>query len=60
MNEKALSTKKNGMLVLIITILLYAAAIAGCILGGVIVNDGGLPVLLIISILWLCIGWLPL
>lgn len=59
MNEKILSTKKNGMLVLIITILLYAAAIAGCIFGGVIVNDGGLPVLLIISIIWLCIGWLP-
>lgn len=59
MNEKVLSTKKNGMLVLIITTLLYVAAIAGCIFGGMIVNDGGLPVLLIISIIWLCIGWIP-
>ena len=59
MNEKVLSTKKNGMLVLIITTLLYVAAIAGCIFGGMIVNEGGLPVLLIISIIWLCIGWIP-
>lgn len=59
MKEKVLSTKKNGMLVLIITTLLYTAAIAGCVIGGVILDGGGLPVLLIISIVWLIIGWVP-
>ena len=31
MTEKILSTKKNGMLVMILTIFLYALAIGGCI-----------------------------
>lgn len=59
MSEKVLNTKKNGMLALIVTILLYGAAIVGCIFGGMIVEDGGLPILLIVSILWLCLGWIP-
>lgn len=59
MTEKVLSTKKNGMLVLIITTLLYAASIVGCIIGGMIVGNKGLPVLLIISIVWLAVGWIP-
>ena len=59
MNEKILNNRKNGMPVMIVTVLLYAAAIAGCIFGGIAVDHGNSPVLLVISIIWLCIGWIP-
>ena len=60
MNEKILNNRKNGMPAMIVTILLYAAAIAGCIFGGIALDQGNRPVLLIVSIIWLCIGWIPL
>lgn len=47
------------MLVLILTTLLYLAAVAGCIFGGKMISDGYGPALLVISIVWLCIGWIP-
>ena len=59
MKEKLLENKKKGMLVLILTTLLYVAAIAGCVFGGILVGDGRSPALLVISIVWVCIGWLP-
>lgn len=59
MEEKILQHKKNGMLVLILTTLLYLAAIAGCIFGGMRMGDGKGAWLLVISIIWLCVGWLP-
>lgn len=60
MKEKILSTKKNGMLVLLVTLVLYLAAIALCIYGGILIHNGKPPILLVLSIIWLCIGWLPL
>ncbi len=59
MDEKVLLNKKNGMIVLVLTTLLYLGAIAGCVFGGMIVSDEGSPALLVISIIWLCIGWIP-
>ncbi len=59
MTEKVLQNKKKGMLALIVTTLLYLAAIAGTVFGGMLLGDGHGPVLLIISIIWLCIGWIP-
>ncbi|MCI6018527.1 MAG: SPFH domain-containing protein [Clostridiales bacterium] len=59
MEEKILSNKKNGMLVLLVTAALYIAAVAGLILGIIITEKGGLPVLLIICAVWLCVGWIP-
>ncbi|MDD6615551.1 MAG: SPFH domain-containing protein [Lachnospiraceae bacterium] len=59
MEEKVLNNRKNGMIMMIWFIVLYLAAIAACAAGGMIVSDGGNPVLLIISIVWLCIGWIP-
>lgn len=59
MEEKVLQHKKNGMLVLILTTFFYLAAVAACIFGGIMVADGKSPVLLVVSIIWLCIGWLP-
>lgn len=59
MKEKVLENRKNGMLVLIATTLLYLAAVGTCIFGSIRVSKGENPVLMIISIVWLCIGWLP-
>ena len=59
MKEKLLENKKKGMLVLILTTLLYVAAIAGCVFGGILVGDGRSPTLLVISIVWVCLGWIP-
>ncbi|MBR3967458.1 MAG: SPFH domain-containing protein [Clostridia bacterium] len=59
MKEIVLKNKKNGMLVLILTSLVYIASIVGVIFGGMILDAGGLPVLFIISLVWLFIGWIP-
>lgn len=61
MTEKVLSNKKNGMAILIIAILLYAAAVAGVIFGGFLAdsgNDAGI-ILLVICIIYLAVGWIP-
>ena len=56
MEEKILHGKKKGMLVLILTLVLYAAAVAGLVLG--ILNEA--LALLVVCIVWLTIGWFPL
>lgn len=58
MDEKILTSKKNGMGVLLLSLLLYAAAIAGTIAGGIHMESGGNPVPFIISIIYLCLGWI--
>lgn len=58
--EKVLNCP-NGWLVLFLSILLYIGALGGTIFGGIMLEDGngvGGPVL-VISIIWLCIGWFP-
>ena len=60
MEEKILKGKKNGMAVLIIDLLLLAAATAGTVFGGIMMDNGDSPVLFIISLIILFIGWLPL
>ena len=59
MTEIILSKKKNGMVVMLLTIVLYLAAIGVVIAGGVILEDGGSPALMVVGIVWLCVGWLP-
>ena len=59
MKEIILKNKKNGMLVLILTSLVYLASIVGLIFGGMILDKGGSPVLFIASMIYVCIGWLP-
>ena len=56
MEERILQGKKNGMPVLLLTVALYAAAIAGMILGILSEAMG----LLVICVVWLAIGWFPL
>ena len=64
MEEKILTTKKSGMPVLLLTILLYIAAIPLCVLGFSMSQAGGTGTvyggiaLSILSILWLAFGWI--
>ena len=57
--EKVLKGKKIGMPVLVVTVILYLAALALTIFGAIEVEEGKSPVLLVVGIAWLCIGWLP-
>ncbi|MDO4517075.1 MAG: SPFH domain-containing protein [Bacillota bacterium] len=54
MTERILSNRKNGMAVLLISILLYALAIAGTILSAA--SGNLLP--MVVCIVYLCLGWL--
>lgn len=60
MEEKTLKAA-SGMAVLILSILLYIAATLGLIFGSAMMehHTGGGPALMIVSIIWLCVGWLP-
>ncbi len=62
MQEKILKNKGNGMTVLIVTVLVLAAALAGVIAGGTISDSGNELgwVLFGISLPVLCLGWIPL
>ena len=60
MKEKVLSNKKNGMQALLLTVFLYLAAVAGCVIGGIMVSKERTAAVLIVSIVWLSIGWFPL
>ena len=60
MNEIVIKRKKNGLWVLILTVLLYAAAIAGLIFGGIKMDAGGSPILFIVCLAYACVGWIVL
>ena len=62
MTEKILTTKKNGMGMLILVIALFVAAIVALIFGGNMVEDGNKTglFLLIPAIAWLALGWILL
>lgn len=59
MTEKVLQNKKNGMIMMLLFIVLYAAAVAVTVFGGIFLDEGGSPAVMIIGIVWLSIGWLP-
>lgn len=59
MNEIVSNGKKNGMPIMLVLITLYVIAIAGCIWGGFLIDWGKSPVVLIISAVWCCVGWIP-
>ena len=54
MTEKVLNNRRNGMAALLLTILLYLAAIVGLVFGIV-----EFPPLAVLCMIWLCVGWLP-
>ena len=60
MKEIVLNKKKNGMIVLLLTCLLYVLAIVGVAFGGIALDAGKSPFLFIVSMIWLCAGWLPI
>ena len=60
MQEKILSNKKHGMLVLLLTIAVGIAAIIGTIGGAILLENIGNPVIFIVSLIVLCIFWIPL
>lgn len=63
MTEKILENKKNGMAVLLLSILGLIAAIALVIIGGMLMDTFntllGTPIF-VIGVIWLCVGWIPL
>ena len=61
MEEKILNTKKNGMPVMLLCILLYVAASLGIVFGGINLDKGrmiGLA-MFIPGIVWVLLGWIP-
>ncbi len=58
MNEKIIKGRKNGMLVLLLSIVIYAAVIVGTITGGMIAEETGNPVLVIICLVVMCTAWM--
>ena len=63
MNEIVLKGKKNGMLVMLLTIALHIAAIVGIILGAIAMEKVGTEVpnaLFLICVIYVCIGWIVL
>ncbi|MCD7754662.1 MAG: SPFH domain-containing protein [Clostridiales bacterium] len=60
MTEKILTTKSNGMAVLLLDLLVLAAAIAGVIFGAFRWDESDNPALFIICLVVLCVGWIPL
>jgi len=59
MNEKTITQKKNGLAALLLTILELLIAIAVTIIGGIIMDRSGNPVLFIFGLLWVLVGWIP-
>lgn len=59
MKEKIYKTKKSGLPVLILTILLLTAATVGVVFGGILLDEDDSPVLFAVSLVVLCLGWIP-
>ena len=58
MNEIIITKRKNGMAVLIITVLLYLAAIVGVVFGGIMMDKGKNPALFIVCMIYICVAWI--
>ena len=54
MQEKILSNKKNGMLMLLVSVLLYFVSIALIVFGAIY----DITLLYVIGIRWVCLGWM--
>ena len=58
MEEKILNKKKNGMAILLLSLVIYAAAIAATVIGGMMADAGKNPALVVIGIIVLATAWL--
>ena len=59
MNEKVIGQKKNGMVALLLIILEMLVAVAVTVVGGIKMDATGNPVIFIIGLLWVLVGWIP-
>ena len=57
MKEIQLKGRKNGMAVLLMLILLYAASIVGLVIGGMAMDEGKSPILFIVCLVYFLVGW---
>ena len=60
MNEKILTNKKHGMLVLFLSLAVLIAATVGIVFGAIQIETNENFILFLISILVLCVAWIPL
>jgi len=62
MQEKILTNKKHGMLVMLTEILLYLVAIPVMIFGGIMMDGGSAAgtAIFAVALVFICIGWIPL
>ncbi len=60
MKEKVIGTHKNGMAVLLLTVLLLLAALGAVVCGGILLDNGKAPALFIVGMVLLVLGWIPL
>ena len=60
MKEIVLKNRKNGMAVLLGTVALMVLAIAGCVFGGILLENGKSAALLVVSLAVHCTSWLLL
>lgn len=58
MEEKVIRGKRTGMLVLLLSLVIYGLAITGTVIGGIMADTGKNPALLIVSIIFLCVTWI--
>lgn len=60
MKEKTLTIPQNGMLAMLLNLVLLLLATAGVVFGAIALEEGGLPLLFVVSLVVLCLGWIPL
>ena len=60
MEEKILSTRKNGMLALILCLLVGVISAIGCVYGAIIMETNGSWWMFAVSMGLLCVFWIPL
>jgi len=59
MQEIVLTNKKNGMAALLLISFAYLLSIALTIGGGMMIDAGMTPIVFIVGIVWVCVGWIP-
>ncbi len=59
MKEIVLNNKRNGMAALLITSLICILAVVGCVFGAIMLENNGSPILFCVSLVVLCVGWVP-
>ena len=60
MKEIVLTKKKNGMIVLVLTLFAIVIAFSLMVCGGILLDQGKTPAAFIIGLVMLCIVWIPL